>query len=261
MDVAMQIRRNAEEQRSSYADLLSWEKQMTGKDKAVKRNTALPLQAVRQRGEIVSLGDRAPVPEGQKSVSSAQGGSNSIKSMEYRKWDSFNVDRALEEIDYRPSDKPFKINKDDAEYEAVQTVDPTVLEEALVEKEKGNEYFKRSDFKKAIHCYSKSHKMNSADVAPVVNRAVAYIKLGRWKEAEADCSLCLQSQPKNVKALWRRGIARKQLGKLQEAKIDLEMALVLEPKNASIKQELDSLFSTNVISFISSNIFSQFLLN
>jgi len=57
------------------------------------------------------------------------------------------------------------------------------------------------------------------------NRAFGYIKLSRWAEAEEDCSVALDLNAKNTKAVYRRAMARLELGKLQAALEDTELVM------------------------------------
>jgi tetratricopeptide (TPR) repeat protein len=184
METALQIKRNAEEQRvfqinkEIVQELLEWEDQV--QKKPIKR---IPLPP-----------PRAPQPR--------------IKSNDYRKWDTFDVDRALEDVDYEPF-------KEDELF--VDTTEPKDPEEALVEKEKGNLYFKKAKFLKAISCYSKSFELDHTVPIPLVNRALCFIKLKKYDNAIEDCTKALAMDSKNVKAAWRRGLAYKELGKVTEA--------------------------------------------
>ncbi|KAL5035511.1 hypothetical protein BDV3_005417 [Batrachochytrium dendrobatidis] len=234
-EAALKIRRNAEEYRDAVSDLLVWEKEMIKKDKQ-RQPSYPPIRSIQSETTQISThpSSTAPAPiHDQK-----------IKGFNYAAWEKFDVDKALEQIDYQPASKPVQTpvahlqpnSKDRIPQEALSR-----LESALVEKEKGNEYFKRKNFKRAVQCYTKSIELNPADTVPIINRAMAHIKLFNWVKAESDCSLGLEIQPKNVKALWRRGIARRELGKFELALQDLEMAMVLEPANTTIKQELQGL--------------------
>ncbi|CAG8681404.1 14430_t:CDS:2, partial [Cetraspora pellucida] len=111
------------------------------------------------------------------------------------------------------------------------------LEKALQEKETGNIFFKNGDYKKAIEHYGKAIELDPKEAVYIINRAMAYLKLQKWVEAEDDCTTGLLLHPDNTKALWRRGIARRELGKLQDAKKDLDDALQLEPNDKAIKDE------------------------
>ncbi|KAI8336394.1 hypothetical protein EDC96DRAFT_524131 [Choanephora cucurbitarum] len=117
----------------------------------------------------------------------------------------------------------------------------TQTEKAEAEKAKGNDYFVKKDYANAIQHYGQAIQLNPTVPVYFVNRAMAYLKLNRFLEAEKDCTQGLLLQPKNVKALWRRGIALKGLGRVNEARKDLEHALTIEPNNKSILDELNKL--------------------
>lgn len=57
------------------------------------------------------------------------------------------------------------------------------MPDAASEKEQGNEYFKQKKFAQAIECYSRSIGLSPSAVA-FANRAMAYLKLRRFEEAE-----------------------------------------------------------------------------
>ncbi|KAG9307653.1 hypothetical protein G9A89_023218 [Geosiphon pyriformis] len=117
--------------------------------------------------------------------------------------------------------------------------DEARLEKAQGEKEKGNEFFRKGNFIKAIEHYGLAMELDSKDAVFPVNRAMAEIKLKRWVEAEQDCTLGLQLDPDHVKALWRRGIARREQRNFIEAEQDLKNALKLDPNNRAVKEELN----------------------
>jgi len=66
------------------------------------------------------------------------------------------------------------------------------------------------------------------------NRAFAYIKLGRWEEAESDCSSSLSLSPGAVKALYRRAMARVELERFEAALEDIDAALKQQPDSADL---------------------------
>ncbi|KAG0328315.1 RNA polymerase II-associated protein 3 [Dissophora globulifera] len=112
---------------------------------------------------------------------------------------------------------------------------------ANVEKEKGNEFFKKGDYKKAVEHYTASMTLDPSNSVLPINRAMALLKLERFADAERDCTLGLKLDNKNVKALWRRGIARRSLNRTEEAKADFELALKIDPSNKAVKDELAKL--------------------
>ncbi|KAL5211201.1 hypothetical protein ABZP36_022048 [Zizania latifolia] len=98
-------------------------------------------------------------------------------------------------------------------------------------KDKGNNAFKVRQWTKAVEFYSKAIKLNDTNATYYCNRAAAYLELGRYKQAEADCDQALLLDKKNVKAYLRRGIAREVVLNYQEALQDFRHALSLEPRN------------------------------
>ncbi|TPX32618.1 hypothetical protein SmJEL517_g04292 [Synchytrium microbalum] len=109
----------------------------------------------------------------------------------------------------------------------------------------GNDLFKTKKYPEAIEAYSKSVRallepesitasekkndpfdflekyrqpIGKLPVNPMIytNRALCYINLNMWNEAEADCTAALELDPTNVKGLWRRVIAREKLHKLDK---------------------------------------------
>lgn len=98
-------------------------------------------------------------------------------------------------------------------------------------KEKGNSAYKRRQWNKAIEFYSEAIQLNDTNATYYCNRAAAYLELGRFKQAEADCDQALLLDKKYVKAYLRRGTAREVVLNYQEALQDFRHALALEPQN------------------------------
>ncbi|KAJ0914768.1 putative RNA-polymerase II-associated protein [Helianthus annuus] len=108
--------------------------------------------------------------------------------------------------------------------------------DANSEKELGNDFFKQRKYKEAVECYSRSLALSPTAVA-YANRAMAYLKLKRFQEAEDDCTEALNLDDRYIKAYSRRSTARKELGKLKDSKEDADFALRLEPHNQEIKKQ------------------------
>ncbi|KAF7303003.1 hypothetical protein MKEN_01263200 [Mycena kentingensis (nom. inval.)] len=112
---------------------------------------------------------------------------------------------------------------------------------AQAAKEKEKEPFKAGDYPTAIGHYSAAIIADRSDATFPLNRAAAYLKLGKNEDAERDCSTVLGLDKKNVKALFRRAQARVSMDKLEGAQEDLRLASTLEPTNQSVKQELEKI--------------------
>ncbi|XP_068659344.1 uncharacterized protein [Aristolochia californica] len=123
------------------------------------------------------------------------------------------------------------------------------MPDANSEKELGNECFKQKKFMQAIECYSRSIALSPTAVA-FANRAMAYLKIKRFEDAESDCTEALNLDDRYVKAYSRRATARKELGKLKLAIEDSEFALRLEPSNQELKKqysEAKALYAKEII--------------
>uniref|UniRef100_A0A3Q1HJB0 RNA polymerase II-associated protein 3 n=1 Tax=Anabas testudineus TaxID=64144 RepID=A0A3Q1HJB0_ANATE len=111
-------------------------------------------------------------------------------------------------------------------------------QEAVVQKDRGNAYFKEGKYEAAIECYSKGIEADSMNVLLPANRAMAFLKLEKYKEAEADCTNAISLDGTYTKVFARRATARVALGKLEEAKQDFQEVLKLEPGNKQALNEL-----------------------
>ncbi|XP_064993378.1 uncharacterized protein LOC135629631 isoform X4 [Musa acuminata AAA Group] len=103
-------------------------------------------------------------------------------------------------------------------------------------KKPGNEYFKQKRFLEAIECYSRSIALSPTSVA-FANRAMAYLKLRRFEEAENDCTEALNLDDRYVKAYSRRATARKELGKLKASLEDADFAVRLDPNTQELRKQ------------------------
>ncbi|XP_021734451.1 RNA polymerase II-associated protein 3-like isoform X2 [Chenopodium quinoa] len=126
-------------------------------------------------------------------------------------------------------------------YDPVSHISTTLMTDentvdAASEKDLGNEYFKQKKFNEAIDCYSRSIALSPTAVA-YANRAMAYLKIKRFQEAEDDCTEALNLDDRYIKAYSRRATARKELRKLRDSLEDVEFALRLEPQNEDLKKQ------------------------
>ncbi|KAG7269656.1 hypothetical protein CRUP_019045 [Coryphaenoides rupestris] len=90
-------------------------------------------------------------------------------------------------------------------------------QEAVVQKDRGNAYFKEGKYEAAVDCYTAGMEADATNALLPANRAMAYLKLERYEEAEQDCGAALSLDSTYSKALARRGTARLALGRLREA--------------------------------------------
>eukprot|EP00793_Prasinoderma_coloniale_P000387 PRCOL_00005371-RA len=114
-------------------------------------------------------------------------------------------------------------------------------------RERGNAALKRGDSASAVKLYTMAISHNRADARAYGNRALAHLRLKRWREAVSDCEMVLTFDSTNVKALMRRASAREALKDFDWAEQDLGAALVLEPSNADAKIALARVKALNVV--------------
>ncbi|EPQ28915.1 uncharacterized protein PFL1_03716 [Pseudozyma flocculosa PF-1] len=115
---------------------------------------------------------------------------------------------------------------------------------AQQEKAKGNSAFARGEWAIAVGHYAAAHLADPTEPTIPLNRAMAYLKLGKFHDAERDCTTALRLSPRNVKATFRRAKARLGAGNLVDAQMDFEQVLELDPRNNEAKAELVSLKAT-----------------
>ncbi|KAI0086569.1 hypothetical protein BDY19DRAFT_995857 [Irpex rosettiformis] len=108
----------------------------------------------------------------------------------------------------------------------------------LEAKEKGNAAFKSGDFAGAIGHYTAAILADPKNATYPLNRAAAYLKLGKNEDADRDCTRVIELDSRNVKGWFRRGQARASLNRLEDAKQDFERVLQLDPQNDASQQEV-----------------------
>ncbi|XP_077053668.1 RNA polymerase II-associated protein 3 isoform X4 [Siphateles boraxobius] len=114
-------------------------------------------------------------------------------------------------------------------------------QEAVVQKDRGNAYFKEGKYESAVECYSRGMEADCANALLHANRAMAFLKLHRYSEAEQDCSVAVDLDASYAKAFARRATARAALGRIRDAREDFEQVLKLEPGNKQAMNEIEKL--------------------
>ncbi|KAM4742849.1 tetratricopeptide repeat protein 12 [Anableps anableps] len=117
------------------------------------------------------------------------------------------------------------------------------LKEATALKDKGNEAYAQEDYETAVKYYSDGLAV-LRDMQPLyTNRAQAYIKLKRYKEAISDCEWALKCNERCIKAYVHMGKAYLGLNNYNEAKSCFEKIQEIEPeKGKMVKEYLDLVY-------------------
>ncbi|XP_072389091.1 RNA polymerase II-associated protein 3 [Diabrotica undecimpunctata] len=217
------IRDNAADLHDFSKDLKSWGEEMKRKEEALKNDkTSLNSKTVNKDPKSTKkfkLTDKLKKP------------ATKLGATDYAAWDKFDADAELERLE---EDIP-----DDSDL--TDECNENMIDESIVEKEKGNQFVKNQKWEEAIKCYTKAIKCYSYDPIFYANRALCYLKLNKFEECEKDCDLSLKLDDTYVKAYQRRAACRIKLSKFEHAEVDLKKVLILEPKNKEAKAELDKL--------------------
>jgi tetratricopeptide (TPR) repeat protein len=117
-------------------------------------------------------------------------------------------------------------------------------ERALREKQAGNAAYSLggANFLTALAHYTRAIQLNDSDPIFYSNRALVYLKLGRFKECIADCTAS-NDRRETIKAYHRRAAAWAALGDFERAAQDYHRALRFEESNLSCLSELEKCLS------------------
>ena len=150
IELQHQVRQNNEELHDFLRDLGAWTKQMEQKDEQLKNKKASREINKPQNERLRSVDElkRKNPENGQKidnlnevekksKVDSASNASKKINSYDYEAWSKFDVEKALDEIEDSQENK-----NADKDGEITELTSEMLLQKAVVEKEKGNQYFK-----------------------------------------------------------------------------------------------------------------------
>ncbi len=167
-----------------------------------------------------------------------------IPGHDFAAWDRFDADAAMQDTDEN-ADEPAPAPKADVQQVAaksipkqlpattVHNIPKNALERermAAAEKDKGNECYRAGDLEESVVYYSRSISILET-AASLNNRALSFLRLKRYGDAEADCSRVLGLEANNTKALIRRATARRSLKNYSGARADIDVVLKKDPSN------------------------------
>lgn len=216
-----QMRQNAEDLQSYMKDLISWESDIGKKDENLTATASIAKSMPPPRNS--APGPAAP-SSGKEDVTAQR--ERPIPGGDFRAWDKFDVNAALDKVD--------AVNVETEEHRARKLQEHIGNEE----KDKGNVQFKAGKYVAAIECYSRGMDHNPFSHILVGNRAMAYLKMKKYAQAEADCTAAIALDGKYTKAWMRRATARAGLKRLEEALQDYKKVLQLDPGNKVAIQEI-----------------------
>lgn len=187
-------------------------------------------------------------------IESSTASSKPISAYDFRSWQKFDVDRALDELDEeeREAHEYGKAQKEKIEqrkkerlrelqalppvYHDMSTVERQVY--ATREKQKGNECFKAGETEESITYYSRAIALDDTNAIVYANRALAFLRLKIFQKAEEDCTRAIALDPAYLKARTRRGMARHRRGKYEGAIEDFEHVFEMDAENKEVAKLL-----------------------
>lgn len=111
----------------------------------------------------------------------------------------------------------------------------------------GNYYLDCRKFKQAVASYDTALKLEPRAVLAMVNKAMAYARLGENKEAEASLRMALKVAPDSAAAHFNMGLLKAELNDTRGAEEHLRMALEEDPQMAQAAYNLCVMRSKNNI--------------
>ena len=270
MALQAQIRQNAMSMSDYLGDLKRWESSVKGKDEELRRK-AYGMEG----GNVPVRGAVAEKVKEKDAASKAKAANAHVYDVGYKKWENFDVDAALNSVDdeddgggkkvpkprrvnakaasssvkktarvFTPAsvvDEGIKMTPVDSAAKVVRSDAPAPAEQKprdIVERETGNAYYKKGDFVHAIQSYTRAIGFNPQSALAHSNRAMTYLKLKEFANAELDASAAILIDARHVKSYLRRASARNALGKHRAAFLDLKCAQKLDAKNKTVRAEL-----------------------
>ncbi|XP_057472830.1 uncharacterized protein LOC130761087 [Actinidia eriantha] len=122
------------------------------------------------------------------------------------------------------------------------------LEEANYAKLEGNRLFRAGQYEEALSQYGLALQVapdmpSSVEMLSMchANRALCFLKLGKYEDTIKYCTKALELNPNYVKALLRRGEAHEKLEHFEEAIADLKKVVELDPSDVQARRTIQCL--------------------
>ncbi|CAJ0964132.1 unnamed protein product, partial [Mesorhabditis belari] len=135
----------------------------------------------------------------------------------------------------------------------MQMAEDELCDFVLMLKDRGNFYFSRKEYEKAIFVYKRaltivdtpeeSEGLRKLFSSINSNLAVCYSKIDEWTLVEEHASTAISLHALNTKAYFHRALAYGQRGEIDRALADLRAALSIEPNEKSLQREIERVMS------------------
>ncbi|XP_057308946.1 RNA polymerase II-associated protein 3-like [Hydractinia symbiolongicarpus] len=234
--IQMQIRENSDELNDFLKDLNRWEEDIRNEDRNLKTSRRLEEKLPPIRTKL-----KKKKVDMQEDINNNKEKKTRIKSYDYDAWSKFDVEAACKDVSEDETVEKEDDEDDDEEEEMEKIREQKKLQQAVMEKEKGNQLFKEGKYDAAINRYTDAIALHPNNPILYANRGMALLKTEKYAAAEQDCSTALTYDPSYTKALARRATAREKLKKYLDALEDYQQLLSLEPKNKQAITEVQKI--------------------
>lgn len=106
-------------------------------------------------------------------------------------------------------------------------------------KEKGNEFFKKGDYERAIENYTYATEMDPKNHIFMTNRSLCYASMKNWSKSLRDADKAIALKADWEKGWYRRGVALSNLERYEEAMAAFQKCLDLNPSSKDYQQQYD----------------------
>lgn len=242
VEMQRKIKENSNELNDFLQDLTRWEGKIKKEDENLKTSRRIDenLPPIRKGKKPVMKLKKEAADSNRPNIPIIN--KEKIKSYDYDAWSKFDVEAACDDID--KTDDYFDEDDEEDEEEIERIEEERKLQQAAMEKDKGNQLFKEGKYDAAINRYTIAIGLHTTNAIFYANRAMALLKMDRYGAAEQDCSIALQLDPTYTKALARRATARHKLRNYKEAFEDFKNVLKYEPKNKQALTEIEMIQKT-----------------
>ncbi|XP_015582166.1 ankyrin-1 [Ricinus communis] len=116
----------------------------------------------------------------------------------------------------------------------ISEVSPEAKRRAAEAKARGDDAFKRKDYRMAVDAYTQAIDLDPTDAILLSNRSLCWIRLGQPEHALADAKTCRSLRPDWTKACYREGAALRLLQRFDEAANSFYEGVKLDPENKEL---------------------------
>ncbi|KAF9605978.1 hypothetical protein IFM89_021304 [Coptis chinensis] len=121
-----------------------------------------------------------------------------------------------------------------AQKQEMPEVTQEAKEKSLEAKARGEDAFRRKDYRMAVDAYTQAFDLDPSNAALLSNRSLCWVRLGQADHALADAKACRALKPEWAKGCYREGAALRLLQRFEEAANAFYEGVQLDPENKEL---------------------------